>query len=136
MKQLSLFIMLVAVVTTYTHAQPVWTQKAGFSGTGNAEFRAFAINDNVYIVGPSPNLWQYNTLTDTWTQMAALTGSQRNSPVAFAIGTKGYFGTGGSFNDFYEYDEPTNTWTTKANFGGTGREGASRRCPADGSRGR
>ena len=44
--------------------------------------------------------------------------------VGFSIGTKGYFGTGsiGSWvNDFYEWDQASNTWNQKANFGGTTR---------------
>ncbi|MEO8150071.1 MAG: T9SS type A sorting domain-containing protein [Bacteroidia bacterium] len=105
-------------------AQPVWTSKANYPGTGTSEFRAFSINGKVYIGGPTPALWEYEPAADVWTQKATFIGAQRSSPVAFAIGTKGYLGTGGSLNDFYEYDQPTNTWTQKANFGGSGREGA------------
>jgi hypothetical protein len=47
----------------------------------------------------------------------------------FSIGTKGYIGTGIDNNgnllkDFWEWDQTTNTWTQKANFGGTAREDA------------
>jgi hypothetical protein len=48
--------------------------------------------------------------------------------VGFSIGTKGYIGTGSNvnyfYNDFWEYDPALNTWTQKAYFGGTSREGA------------
>ncbi len=117
----SLFIILSI---TSVNAQAVWTQKASFTGGSSSEFRAFSINDKVYVGGPNANLWEYDPATDVWTQMATFIGPQRSSPVAFAIGTKGYLGTGGGFNDFYEYDQPTNTWTQKASFGGSGREGA------------
>jgi len=46
--------------------------------------------------------------------------------VGFSIGAKGYIGTGqDSTNnykqDFWEWNQPTNGWTQKLNFGGTGR---------------
>jgi gliding motility-associated-like protein len=54
---------------------------------------------------------------------AAFGGTARQFAVGFAIGTKGYVGTGwdqgiGYRNDFWEYDPATNTWTQRANFGG------------------
>lgn len=48
----------------------------------------------------------------------------RNAAAAFAIGTKGYLGTGtscgggGYQDDFYEYDPDVNNWMQKADFGG------------------
>jgi len=57
------------------------------------------------------------------------TNLQRYGAVGFSIGNKGYMGTGtGNFNttpykkDFWEYDPATNSWTQKADFGGTERE--------------
>jgi len=64
---------------------------------------------------------------DYWTQKA-------NFPVptvfaaGFAIGDSGYAGTGAIpsyVNTFYKYDPAANTWTTKSNFGGLARAGAS-----------
>jgi len=62
-----------------------------------------------------------------WSQKAGL-NTGRQGAVAFSIGSKGYIGTGynGStspyyFNDFWEYDPNTNSWTQKASFGGTAR---------------
>jgi N-acetylneuraminic acid mutarotase len=57
----------------------------------------------------------------TWTQKTTFSGPARSySPVGFAIGTKGYGGTGynGStyYNDFWEWDSSTDTWTQRANF--------------------
>src|SRR5207249_1321311 len=47
----------------------------------------------------------------------------------FSISSNGYIGTGVDFNvnlykDFWEYDPSANTWTQKADFGGSGRSGA------------
>ena len=65
----------------------------------------------------------------TWTPKAPLPTAGRWAPVGFAIGTKGYIGTGydgtTSYNDFWEYDPITNTWTQKANFGGAPRSAAA-----------
>src|SRR5207248_2082496 len=47
-------------------------------------------------------------------------------------GTKGYIGTGENYNlaspllqDFWEWNQANNTWTQKADFGGTGRSYAT-----------
>ena len=52
----------------------------------------------------------------------------RLDAVGFSIGSKGYIGTGlpisGFVKDFWEYDPATNTWTQKADFGGTARHSA------------
>lgn len=68
---------------------------------------------------------------DFWTQKANLPADTRGAAAGFSIGTKGYIGTGINFsaatqfhNDFWEFDPPSNSWTQKANFGGTGRSGA------------
>ena len=48
--------------------------------------------------------------------------------VGFSIGNKGYIGTGedtnGATKDFWEYDPDNDTWTRKADFGGTARSNA------------
>ena len=64
----------------------------------------------------------------TWTIKTAPSGSftARNACAGFAIGTKGYFGTGGAAAgataDWYEYDQATDSWTQKASFPGGVRE--------------
>jgi N-acetylneuraminic acid mutarotase len=57
----------------------------------------------------------------TWTQKAAFAGTSRYAACSFAIGGKGYLGTGfdGSIRkDFWEYDPATDIWTQKADYGG------------------
>ena len=80
---------------------------------------------------------------DTWVQKSDLgytainkiwdTALARYAATGFSIGNKGYIGTGLDssldpynyysyyFNDFWEFDPATNTWTQKANFGGVAR---------------
>jgi photosystem II stability/assembly factor-like uncharacterized protein len=75
---------------------------------------------------------------NTWSQKANVAGSTRQGAIAFSIGSKGYVGTGAAvigrdvntnlvysnLKDFWEYDPATNTWTQKADFGGTARNSA------------
>ena len=93
---------------------------------------AFAIGNNGYIgtgnssTGSYADLWQYNAVTDVWTQMANLPGVARTRGVAFAVNNKGYLGlgmdaTGVFLNDLWEYDPVLNSWIQKANFPSTGR---------------
>ncbi len=60
-----------------------------------------------------------------WNQQQNLPGPGRESGIGFGIGNKGYMGMGGSdgnftvtYKDFWEWDQATNVWTQKADFGG------------------
>lgn len=79
--------------------------------------------------------WEYDPLNDKWNQKSSLpvTGN-RSFPVAFSIGSKGYIGLGQRasyqipvelYNDFWEYDQVTDTWSRKADFPGLGRIAAA-----------
>ena len=66
--------------------------------------------------------------TEEWVQKANLPASGRHGPIGFSIGNKGYVGMGHinsgpqgdvSFNDLWEYDTATNSWTQKADYPGT-----------------
>ncbi len=113
-----------------------WTQKADFAGgieRNNAV--GFSIDGKGYVgtgFFNKKDFWEYDPSTDAWTQKADLPGVGRFSAVGFAINGKGYIGTGnnssGSGNsplkDFWEYDPTTDTWTQKADFGGSPRGSA------------
>jgi hypothetical protein len=85
--------------------------------------------------GLTNEFWEYDPSTNSWTQKASLPKS-RGMAVGFSIGTKGYIGTGYkdsytdynypglAYQDFWEWDQGTNTWTQKATFGGIARFGA------------
>ena len=63
----------------------------------------------------------------TWTQKADFGGTPRMYAIGFAIGTKGYIGTGwngAGRNDFWEWDQATNVWTQKSNVPGPARDEA------------
>ena len=73
------------------------------------------------------DIWKYDRLTETWTQMADFGGGARTQAVSFTIDDTSYVGTGkGSdlvtlYNDFWKYDPANNLWTEIASFPGTGR---------------
>ncbi len=85
-----------------------------------------------------------NTPSTVWGNGQVYPNSQgRRDAVAFSIGCKGYTGTGAYFdgtafdingnttekvlNDFWEYDQATNTWAQKANVPNASGEGPGRR---------
>jgi hypothetical protein len=75
--------------------------------------------------------WEYDVLTNVWTQKSNIIGNNRHHPYYFGIGNYAYVGFGhgslpgpGSnpssspyiYNDFYKYDPAIDTWTQLANF--------------------
>ena len=119
----------------------VWTRKADYPGNSSGVAVSFSIGTKGYIGfgndiidGLTNEFWEYDPSTNSWTQKASLPKS-RGMAVGFSIGTKGYIGTGYkdsytdnypglTYRDFWEWDQATNTWTQKANFGGIARFGA------------
>lgn len=72
------------------------------------------------------NLFHFSLVQGQWSQKANLVGNARARGLSFSIGTKGYIGTGNNgtdMNDFWEYDQQTDTWTQKANLSNVGRIG-------------
>jgi N-acetylneuraminic acid mutarotase len=123
----------------YDPANNQWTQKANFAGTRRAEAVGFSIGNKGYIATGSGNggvagvytadCWEYNSITNIWTQIANIGGDVEYSDeaVGFSIGSKGYVGTGSSnyySNEFWEYNPSSNTWIKKADFKGRRRIGA------------
>lgn len=65
---------------------------------------------------------------DSWAQKTSLL-SARNNAIAFTIGSKSYVGLGSFmgmtyYDDLFEYDHATDSWTQKANFPIGGRANA------------
>jgi N-acetylneuraminic acid mutarotase len=117
-------------------APDTWTQKTDFggvAGTQRVDAVGFSIGSKGYVgtgYDGSQNtldFWEYDSVSDTWTQKADFGGTARQAAVGFAIENKGYVGTGYdgvNTRDFWEYDPSSNTWTQKADFGGTARYNA------------
>ncbi len=120
----------------YDPTSDSWTQKADYAGPSRVSAVSFVIGNTAYVGSgcsnyPSTNyvndFWAYDATANSWSAIASFPGSARYGGTSFAIGTKGYFGTGWQnnsyFNDLWEYNSGTNTWSQKTNFPG------SARCP-------
>lgn len=113
-----------------------WSQKTNFGGGIRWGASGFSINKRGYAgLGYNPyppysnnDLWEYDPLTNQWTQKSSLpVGAYRGEAVAFSIDSLGYIGTGlGSsiLKDFWEYDPNTDKWTQLKDFGGGPRQQA------------
>ena len=130
MKTFISFSIFLAFALNFS-AQNNWTKKADFGGSGRLFGVGFSIGSKGYFGTGFANkiffkdLWEYNSVTDVWTQKADMTFA-RGAAVGFSIGSKGYIGTGLSeakerLNDFWEYNPNTNVWTPKAAFAGVER---------------
>ncbi len=125
---------------SYTFWQDDWDDEVsigGASGSGLARGSAssFSLNNKGYIclgqgeTNPFFNdLWEFDPISNTWTQKASFIGSPRRSAVSFTIDSLAYVGTGISANgfekDMYSYSSTTNTWVQKNDFGGSARKEA------------
>ena len=111
---------------------PAWEQVADFGGQAMAGSPAFSIGAKGYIVSgfpensqSVPDVWQYDSVTNTWSKKNNFPGPSRIDGAGFSIGDKGYItcgiGSSNLLNDLYEYDQQTDTWTQKASYPGAAR---------------
>lgn len=121
-----------------------WSKLLTFKGQTRLQATGFVINDSAYVgtgfrpdVAPESSrfkdLFVYDPVKDNWGQRADMPDAAlpRSGAVGMAIGGKGYIGTGtttaglnNNLNDFWEFNPQTNSWSRKANFPGTPRQGA------------
>ncbi|MBK8925854.1 MAG: T9SS type A sorting domain-containing protein [Crocinitomicaceae bacterium] len=114
------FALLVLTIIE-TKASSAWNQKAHFGGVGRHRGTGLCIGNRGYMGlghynGAGPNVlfqdwWEFDPSSNTWTQKANYPFPSY-AAASFAIGTKGYVGTGVSAgNNFYAFDPIANTWT-------------------------
>ncbi len=125
----------------YDPATNAWTRKANFKGTERVGAVGFSIGNKGYIgtgydvnITNKKDFWEYDPSVNVWVKKADFAGKGRYNAVGFSIGRKGYIGTGfgedtlgysSNKNDFWEYNQFTDNWTRKADFGGIGRSEAT-----------
>lgn len=107
-----------------------WTQKASCPGAPRRACSGFAIGSKGYIwAGYNGSffndLWEWNQATNSWIQKATIPASARYGSACFVIGDKGYIacGNGGNlngpyFNDLWEWNQLTDSWTQRADYPG------------------
>jgi N-acetylneuraminic acid mutarotase len=134
MKTIKFLFVSLAVILFYGFSNQVmavnWTKKTNpFPGEGRENSVSFVIKDKAYIgtgyIYKNANIfykdfWEYDSTTDSWTQIADFPGDARYTAVAFSANGKGYVGLGRGENsilkDFYEYDPSEDAWTQIADF--------------------
>ena len=111
-----------------------WEQKNDFPFELTVEV-SLSINDKGYVLTQSGNLYVYDPLLDTWNFLSTSPLGNRFALTAFALGGKGYFGTGVNtlpdennnypiLKDFWKYDPAKNEWFQINNFPGEARTNA------------
>jgi N-acetylneuraminic acid mutarotase len=104
---------------------------------GRAGAFSFAINGTGYVGagltynGNGNDVWQYDTLTRTWSQVSDFPGKARYYSSSFVVNNNAYVCTGNIDGDYqqdvkenWQYNQQTNVWTKKANFPGKARSAA------------
>ena len=133
----SLLTLLFFVFAGFASAQDQWVIKDSLKGAPRSVASSFVIGGDGYAIcgldgnGFRRKAYSYTYWQDDWDAEPALgglngAGLNRGSASAFAIGTKGYVclgqgETNGFFNDLWEFDPVTSTWTQKASFIGSPR---------------
>ena len=134
---------VVAHNQTWQYNQPTntWTQKATLPGDERMNATGFAINGKGYIGlgwdedAPGSGLtefgdwWQYDPVSDHWTQKQNFPGNKREGAAGFAIDGLGYVVSGSHYANghgnwgktVWQYNPATDGWTQRNNFPGTGR---------------
>ncbi len=127
MKNLLLMLMLIAGMITRGYTNQ-WIQKPSVGAVGRADAAGCSINGKGYlgtgfVTAYTKDWWEYDTLTNMWTQKADFAGSPTVEAVCVAIGNKAYF-LPFATTDFYSYDPQINAWNLLASFPGPTRQGA------------
>jgi hypothetical protein len=136
MRNLYILLILMACHQIYAQTWTGLTTLPGSYSTRSSSVGASVGNKAYFGLGWSRNsngqvillkdFWEYDVVTNVWTQKADFPGAARFGAVAFAIGSNLYVGTGSitsnfpfngtPTNDFYVYNTLTNTWSSIPNF--------------------
>jgi len=103
----------------------IWEEKEPLNTLGRGRAAVFILNDKIYITcgelesasGPINSNWEYSITNNRWFLLENFSGEARRYPVEFTIGNYAFVGTGQraagvAFNDFYRYDNTSDSWTS------------------------
>lgn len=127
-------------IYSYSYWENDWQNQSSLGGDNGdglerGSASAFAIGNKGYVcLGQGVtnpffgDLWEYDPVTNAWTQKANFLGSPRRQGIGFAIDSLGYVGLGidanGFCKDMFQYDPTLNTWTQLNDFEGSARKEA------------
>jgi len=89
---------------------------SGFVANGKGYVTGI-LDTNSLVPTISPCVYEYDPVSNNWTQKANFPGKARTDATSFSIGNIGYFGigdtgTGGVFKDLWQYNAYTDMWTS------------------------
>jgi len=136
---LSFVVLLFAMVAQ--GQTDLWIQKAdlggGTPGVNRKAAVSFSINGKIYIGlgtngagGYYQDMWEYDTISEAWTQKSDLSGPGRAGAFAMVMNNKAIIGTGeitggARTNTVYKYEPVNDIWTPLSHFSGGVRSYAS-----------
>lgn len=125
------------LISVFSDAQN-WVQSNSFPGTERDDGIAFTIDNKAYCgtgllpwFAASADFYVLDMTTDLWSTIASLpAGKERQYACAFSTANKGFvFGgkneNGIYFNNVWQYEVSTNSWTEKTALPSLGRAGAA-----------
>ncbi|MBK8243922.1 MAG: T9SS type A sorting domain-containing protein [Saprospiraceae bacterium] len=131
-----IYLFLLMLINFNSNAQLSWLQMPDFPGGKRWGVASFSINNKGYMgLGTDANSvyysdwYEYDPITNQWTQLANVPANGTAFSVSFSIGSKGYVIGGASngrySNAVYEFDPVTKTWTIKTPMPDGGRQNAA-----------
>ena len=130
-------ILLISFIVSNCIGQGTWDPKATCQGSVRYRAIAFEINGKCYMGTGSTgggitqnlkDLWEFDPLLNSWSQLADLPDSARTNAVASSVGNYGYVGLGSNkgtlLQDWWQFDPSGNSWQAVANYPGIPRYGA------------
>lgn len=138
MKFIALLFIIGCVQVSYS--QDAWAVKDSVNGAPRSVAAAFVVGGEGHVMGGLDTdgfrrkMYSYTYWQDDWDDETSIGGPsgdglERGSACAFAINEKGYICLGQGttnpfFNDLWEYDRTTESWSQKASFIGSPRRQA------------
>lgn len=133
-------VLCALLVSSLTYAQDVWIQKDSVNGPPRASAASFVMDGEGFVVSGldiidfNRKMYSYDVDQDDWDNEESIggvngSGLNRGGAIAFSINDKAYVGLGQGntapyYNDLWEFDPETNSWSQKASFIGSPRRQA------------
>lgn len=130
-------LLLFSFYISNSFSQGAWDPKGTCQGSARYRAIAFEINGKCYMGTGSTgggitqnlkDLWEFDPLFNSWSQMADLPDSARTNATASSAGNYGYVGLGSNkgtlLQDWWQFDPSGNSWLAVANYPGIPRYGA------------
>jgi len=127
-------------VTGVVQSQDTWVQKDSVNGPPRSSAASFVMNGEGFVVSGldvidfNRKMYSYDVDQDDWdneTSIGGVNGSglNRGGAIAFSLNNKAYVGLGQGntapyYNDLWEFDPETNSWSQKSSFIGSPRRQA------------